>query len=172
MYATAASSLLMPETTAAGAAALVSTTTGSSRSSSMNARTFARRLPKPRKAYQHCETSIGAICDFDHRDVLFEVPYGTLVKTGFDNLITCGRCASATGWGWDVLRVIPPAILTGQAAGIASAIALESNTAITSISVPALQKYLAETGVMIHFDDTLIPVEQRNIEKVTPEGHI
>lgn len=124
------------------------------------------------EAYRHCDTSIGAICDFDHRDILFEVPYGTLVKTGFDNLITCGRSASATGWGWDVLRVIPPAILTGQAAGIASALALESNTSITHISVPVLQKHLSQTGVIIHFDDTFIPADQQRIEKAAAEGHI
>ena len=73
--------------------------------------------------YRHCDTSIGTICDFEFRDRLYEVPYGVLVKDGFDNLITCGRSASASGWGWDVLRVIPPAVLTGQAAGIAAALA-------------------------------------------------
>lgn len=66
--------------------------------------------------YRHFEDSIGAICDFDNRDFLYEVPYRVLVKTGFDNLITAGRTASAQGYAWDILRVIPPAIITGQAA--------------------------------------------------------
>lgn len=122
--------------------------------------------------YQHCETSIGAICDFDNRDVLYEVPYGTLVKTGFDNLITCGRSASASGWGWDVLRVIPPAILTGQAAGIACALALDSGCAIADVNIPHLQRELASTGVMIHFDDTLIPEDITVLESGAPEDHI
>lgn len=123
-------------------------------------------------AYKHCATSIGAICDFDHRDLLYEVPYGTLVKTGFDNLITCGRSASASGWGWDVLRVIPPAILTGQAAGIASALAIDQQTPIFDVPVAELQTLLASTGVLIHFDDSLIPLDHQTAVQASPEGHI
>lgn len=109
-------------------------------------------------AYKHSPTSIGAICDFDRRDYLYEVPYGTLVKTGFDNLITAGRTASAKNdFSWDVLRVIPPAILTGQAAGVAAALAIDSGKSITEIDVSALQAILASQNVMIHFDDAWIP---------------
>lgn len=111
--------------------------------------------------YRHCETSIGAICDFERRDYLYEIPYGALVKTGYDNLITAGRTASAKpDYSWDILRVIPPAILTGQAAGIAAAIAVDSKKAIYSIDVAQLQNELQKSGVMIHFDDALVPVKE------------
>ena len=109
--------------------------------------------------YRHFDTSIGAVCDFENRDWLYEVPFGTLVRTGYDNLITCGRCASASGWGWDVLRVIPPAVLTGQAAGIAAAMSLESGVPIAEVAVETLQQALADTGVIIHFDDAWVPGE-------------
>lgn len=122
--------------------------------------------------YKHCDTSIGAICDFDNRDRLYEVPYGTLVRTGYNNLITCGRSASASGWGWDVLRVIPPAILTGQAAGIACAMSLDGNCAIHAVSVPVLQQKLADTGVVIHFDDAWVPDEKADDEFAPPDGHV
>ncbi len=122
--------------------------------------------------YRHCETSIGTICDFDHRDRLYEVPYGTLVRSGFDNLITCGRSASASGWAWDVLRVIPPAILTGQAAGIASAMALNHGCAISDVSVGELQQKLAKTGVIIHFDNQWIPNEAAQDELAKATDHI
>ena len=112
--------------------------------------------------YRHFETSIGAICDFENRDWLYEVPFGTLVRTGYDNLITCGRSASASGWGWDVLRVIPPAVLTGQAAGIAAAMSLESGRAIAGVDIAALQHALADSGVIIHFDDAWIPEADRH----------
>jgi hypothetical protein len=122
------------------------------------------------EAYRHCDTSIGAICDFDHRDILFEVPYGTLVKTGFDNLITCGRSASATGWGWDVLRVIPPAILTGQAAAVCASRAIDESCAIYDINIGAVQSKLESENVMIHFDDSLVPENSdythMNVEKL------
>ena len=35
-----------------------------------------------------------------------------------------GRSSSGDGYGWDILRVIPPAILTGQAVGTAASLAL------------------------------------------------
>ena len=107
--------------------------------------------------YRHNEHSIGVICDFDHRDRLFEVPYGTLYHASCDNLMTCGRSASASGWGWDVLRVIPPAILTGQAAGMAAALAFRDNCAVSSVSISELQTGLAETGVVIHFPEEWLP---------------
>ena len=114
-------------------------------------------------AFTHSNTSIGAICDFDHRDYLFEVPYGTLVKTGFDNLITAGRTACAKrDYSWDILRVIPPAIITGQASGIAASIAIDTQKPIYGIDVPSLQKELEKQDVMIHFDDSLIPEKLEN----------
>ena len=121
--------------------------------------------------YRHHPTSIGAICDFERRDALYEVPYGALVKSGFDNMITCGRSASASGWGWDVLRVIPPAVLTGQAAGIAAALALETACPIADVPVPRLQAQLQASGVMIHFDDSLIPAGKAP-ETAPLEGHL
>lgn len=108
-------------------------------------------------AYKHREDSIGAICDFDRRDYLFEIPYGTLVKQGWKNIITAGRSASASGYGWDILRVIPPAIITGQAAGIAAALSIDSGCDIADVDIAGLQKILSEQGVDIHFDDGLIP---------------
>lgn len=107
--------------------------------------------------YRHFEDSIGTICDFERRDFLYEVPYRTLVKTGFDNLIAAGRVAAAEGWAWDCLRVIPPAILTGQAAGNAAVQALDTDKAVYDVDVHTLQATLALQGVMIHFDDALVP---------------
>jgi len=123
-------------------------------------------------AYKHCEDSICAINDFDRKDYLYEVPYGTLVKTGFDNVITAGRTASARGYGWDVLRVIPPAILTGQAAGNACAQALDDGVAIYDVDVSKLQKTLISQNVIIHFDDALIPEDVNKEEKGEDNGHI
>ena len=107
--------------------------------------------------YRHFADSISAINDFDQRDFLYEVPYRTLIRTGYDNLITAGRTASGEGYAWDVLRVIPPAIVTGQAAGLAAAQALTTGRGIDAIDVGALQKTLAAQNVMIHFDDAWVP---------------
>lgn len=112
-------------------------------------------------AYRHCDDSIGAICDFDRKDYLFEVPFGVLVKTGYDNLITAGRTASAKpDYSWDILRVIPPAIITGQAAGIAAALSIDGGVPIYDVDIRALQSELEAQDVMLHFDDSLIPEKE------------
>lgn len=121
-------------------------------------------------AYRHFEDSIAAINDFDRRDYLYEVPYRTLIRSGFDNLLTAGRSASAAGYAWDVLRVIPPAILTGQAAGCAAAQAVRTGCAVTELDVSALQKTLERQNVLIHFDDSWVP-ESGGGERVET-GHI
>ena len=104
--------------------------------------------------YRHFEDSVTAVSDFEHKgDFLWEVPYRTLVRTGFDNLITAGRTVSAEDYAWDVMRVIPPAIVTGQAAGLAAVQALEKDTPIYAISVARLQQTLQSQNVLLHYPD-------------------
>lgn len=114
---------------------------------------------QPEDAYRHFEDSVCAICDFDRRDFLFEVPYRTMIRTGFDNIIAAGRCVSGAGYAWDVVRVIPPAILTGQAAGAAASLAINTGSSVTEIDISTLQKILSQENVMIHFDDALVPID-------------
>ena len=121
--------------------------------------------------YKHFEDSISAVCDFEIRDRLYEIPYRCLVKTGFSNLITAGRSISAAGWAWDVTRVIPPAIVTGQAAGVAAAMAIDGNKPIYEIDVKKLQQELENQNVMIHFDDSLVPKEETEPLKMPAQDH-
>lgn len=114
---------------------------------------------QPEDAYRHFEDSVCAICDFDRRDFLFEVPYRTMIRTGFDNIIAAGRCVSGAGYAWDVVRVIPPAILTGQAAGTAASLAINTGSSVIEIDISTLQKKLSQENVMIHFDDVLVPID-------------
>lgn len=107
--------------------------------------------------YRHFPDSVGAVSDCLRRDGMFEIPYGILVRSGYDNIITAGRSASGEGDGWEVIRVIPVGILTGQAAGMAVSMALDSGCPITDVAIEPLQKALADAGVMIHFDDAWIP---------------
>lgn len=108
-------------------------------------------------AYRHFDDSVGAICDFDRRDFLYEIPFRSMVRSGYDNLITAGRCVAGEGYAWDVLRVIPPAIISGQAAGCAAAQALDTSRPIHDVDIPTLQRQLELDDVMIHFQDALIP---------------
>ncbi|MBE7044262.1 MAG: FAD-dependent oxidoreductase [Ruminococcaceae bacterium] len=110
----------------------------------------------PADVYKHFEDSVSAMNDFEHRHFLYEIPYRVMIKSGFDNLIAAGRITSGDGYGWDLLRVIPPAIITGQAAGVAAAIAIDEKRAVYDMNIPKLQKLLTEQNVMIHFDDSLV----------------
>ena len=103
-------------------------------------------------AFKRFDDSIGVTCDFDHRDTLMEIPYRALMRTGFHNIITCGRTISASGYAWDLTRVIPPAILTGQAAGISAAVAAQSGQGIDTLDISEVQQRLDNAGVMIHDD--------------------
>ncbi len=127
---------------------------------------------KVEDAYRHFDDSVAAICDFDRKDFLYEVPLRTLVRKEYDNLICAGRIAAAEGYAWDVLRVIPPAILTGQAAGVAAALAIETEMPIAEVDISVLQQRLAAQNVMIHFDDALVPAEDVPAEDGHVEGHI
>ena len=108
-------------------------------------------------AYRHFDDSIGAINDFDRRDFLFEIPYRTLVSHKAANLITCGLSAAGDGYAWDVLRVIPPAIISGQASGLACAHAIDEGVDICDIDIKRLQNQLESVNVGIHFDDADLP---------------
>lgn len=111
-------------------------------------------------AYRHFDDSVCAINDFEHRDHLFEVPLRALTRRDFPNIITAGRSADGTGYGWDLLRVIPPAILTGQAAGEAACLAIKTNTAVADVDIKTLQAKLEKENVMIHFPDSYVPEDK------------
>ena len=111
-------------------------------------------------AYRHFDDSICAIYDFEHRDHLFEVPLRCLTRTDYPNIITAGRSADGTGYGWDLLRVIPPAILTGQAAAEAACLAIKTNKAIADVEIKVLQNKLEKENVMVHFPDEYVPEDK------------
>ena len=54
---------------------------------------------------------------------LFDIPYRCLIPRGVDNLLVGGRCISTTHEAQGPIRNIPPCMVTGQAAGVAAALA-------------------------------------------------
>ncbi len=111
-------------------------------------------------AYRHFDDSVCLINDFDRRDFLYEVPLRCLIAENTKNLLAVGRCACAEGYAWDILRVIPPAILTGQAAGVAACHAIDENADIQNVDIAALQKKLESKNVLIHMTKELMPPDQ------------
>lgn len=100
--------------------------------------------------FRHFEDSVGAVCDFNIRTDLYEVPFRTLYAPGFDNLLTAGRTASAAGWAWSVMRVIPVAAMTGEAAGAAAAVMLEMGCGAENAPVSRIQQRLVKNGIQLH----------------------
>lgn len=111
-------------------------------------------------AYRHFDDSVCAINDFEHRDHLFEIPLRALTRKDFPNIITAGRSADGTGYGWDLIRVIPPAILTGQAAGEAATLAVKEGVSVSDVNIRVLQSKLEKENVMVHFPDSYIPEDK------------
>lgn len=96
--------------------------------------------------HKYFEDSIGMISNWRKRGPIYEVPFSTLFSGKVKNLITAGRCVSATDSMWDIIRVIPCCAVTGQAAGIAAAMTDD----FAALDVKMLQNILVKNGVVLH----------------------
>ena len=110
--------------------------------------------------YKHFDDSVCAINDFEHRDYLWEVPLRTLCRRDYPNMMTAGRSASGDGYAWDLLRVIPPAIITGQAIAEAATLAIRDGVGVADVDIKELQTKLEAENVMIHFPDEYVPEDK------------
>lgn len=80
---------------------------------------------------------------------VYEIPYRSLVPKGVRDLLVAGRCLSATHEAAGAVRVMPPCFAMGQAAGVASALAVEHAVAPHRVDVPELQQELREQGAIL-----------------------
>lgn len=77
------------------------------------------------------------------------VPYASLVPDGIDGLLAPGRHMSCDATSHSFMREIPQCWLTGQAAGVAAALAAGRNTPMPDISIDDLQKTLRVQGAYL-----------------------
>lgn len=94
------------------------------------------------------EDAIGSCGDFRKKGKHFQIPYRCLYNKKFGNLLAAGRVISATGEGWEITRVIPVAVLTGEAAGVAAALCVQKKTTADALPIEELQNALRENGVL------------------------
>jgi len=97
-------------------------------------------------------TSIGLTGDWRKPGPVWEIPYGTLIPSGVDGMLAAGRCIDSTGDAWEVTRVIPPAALTGQIAGMAAALALGQGKLPHELAAVDIQKVLEKKSIPYHID--------------------
>lgn len=80
----------------------------------------------------------------------YGIPMRSLLVKGFDNLLVAGRCICADRYIQSSIRVMPGCFITGQAAGIAAAVACEqSKPNIHAIRAKEVQKRLAAMGAYL-----------------------
>jgi len=80
---------------------------------------------------------------------VYDIPYRCLVPRRLDNVLTAGRCLSATHDAHASARSSGTAMGMGQAAGIAAAMALNHTKQVRNIDVSLLQNKLRQTGAPI-----------------------
>jgi FAD dependent oxidoreductase len=77
------------------------------------------------------------------------IPYGALVPVELDGLLACGRHVSCDRNSHGFMREIPQCWITGQAAGVAAALAVTQGVQPRAVNIGALQKALLAQGVYL-----------------------
>ena len=77
------------------------------------------------------------------------IPYGALVPQSLDGLLACGRHISCDRNSHGFMREIPQCWITGQAAGVAAALASRGGVAPRDVDIGALQSALVAQGVYL-----------------------
>ena len=75
------------------------------------------------------------------------IPYRSLLPKNVDNLLVACRAFSSDEYVQEYFNLIPHCIAFGEAAGTASALALDAGVGVKDVDIKALQKQLAKQGV-------------------------
>jgi len=102
---------------------------------------------------QFVATSVGLVPDWRKPGPVWEIPFGVLLPDRVTGLLAAGRCISSQGDAWEVMRVIPPAALTGQVAGVAARLAISADTTPDALDVRAVQRELQRLAIPLHVGD-------------------
>ncbi len=74
----------------------------------------------------------------------WQIPYGALVPTTVDNVLASGRCISMDLGMADLVRLVPNCFVTGHAAGVAAAVAVQDNCRPREVDIAKVQKILRQ----------------------------
>lgn len=80
---------------------------------------------------------------------MYGVPYRCLIPKDVEGLLLAGRCISADSPAAGAIRVMPPAMAIGQAAGIAAALCLSTGATPSTLSYSDLRPALLEQKVFL-----------------------
>ncbi|MGI5850152.1 MAG: FAD-dependent oxidoreductase [Christensenellales bacterium] len=85
---------------------------------------------------------------FKHDITPYDIPYRCLLSVDYDNLITAGGVISCDIFTWSAIRYCTVSVCTGQAAGLAAAIASKNNITPKEFDVRLLQDELNRQGMI------------------------
>ena len=84
--------------------------------------------------------------NYDTPGLSYDIPYRVLVPEKIDGLLAAGRCISATHGAINTLRLVVPCILTGEAAGVAAALAVKQDVPPRKVNIGQFQQQLIKQG--------------------------
>lgn len=79
----------------------------------------------------------------------YGIPYRCLVPLNVDGLLVAGRCLSADSEAAGAVRVMPPCMAMGQAAGTAAALAVKSGINVRDVDTDELRSTLRQNGAYL-----------------------
>ena len=83
----------------------------------------------------------------------YEIPYRCLLPLDVEQLLVAGRCISADHAAHARSRNMPACMATGQAAGVAAAVAIEEGTTVRRVPVGKVQAALKALDMPLHADE-------------------
>lgn len=79
----------------------------------------------------------------------YTIPYRCLLPREYGNLLVAGRCISTTHEAQASIRIMPICCTTGESAGTAVAVALETGADAHTVDIAAVQSLLRKNGAAI-----------------------
>ena len=79
----------------------------------------------------------------------YGVPYRSLLPIGVEQLLIAGRCVSADSTAAGAIRVMPPCMGMGQAAGTAAALAVKESCTVRAVKAEQLRQVLRKNGAYL-----------------------
>lgn len=83
----------------------------------------------------------------------YEIPYRALLPMGVEQLLVAGRCISADHAAHARSRNMPACMATGQAAGVAAAVAIDKGVNVRDVPVETVQQKLRALGMPLHGEE-------------------
>ena len=79
----------------------------------------------------------------------YGIPYGCIAPKTIKNLLVCGRCISVDHIAHSSTRIQGTCVMTGQAAGAAAAVAIDTNATVQTVDVQKVREALKNDGVLL-----------------------